>query len=47
MREAYAAVKGRLAELKDVIQQVSDELFEEKELDGARVKEIMAAKMHA
>ena len=41
MKEAYTEAVGRLTELRSALVALSEELYEEKELSGARVKRIL------
>ena len=41
MKEAYTEVVGKLKGLKSVLLTLSEELYEEKELTGERVKRIL------
>ena len=41
MREAYADVQAMLEPLKAAVEKVSDELYENREVSGERVKEII------
>jgi len=41
MKEAYADVTAMLQPLKAAVEKVSDELYEQRELTGDRVKEIL------
>jgi ATP-dependent Zn protease len=41
VREAYADVKARLTALKPALQQAAQELLEQRELTGERIKEIL------
>lgn len=45
MKEAYAEVVSKLKELKSVLVTLSNELYEEKELTGQRVKHMLLKAM--